>query len=146
MKQSKLATESANEKALKESQNIIDTTDVDYTPLATELLEQLQTAIEEARSENENTKAAIDRLVKPVMQLKGDAPMFNYELIGTLANIMLNFLESLQTLDKHGLDIVEAHKTTLQFIVKNKMQGDGGSMGHKLVNELRDVCKRYLQK
>ena len=72
--------------------------------------------------------------------------MFNYGLIGSMSNIMLNFLETIESVDKDVLEIVAANQKTLQLILSNNMKGDGGEFGKELTMELKDACRRYFAK
>jgi hypothetical protein len=80
------------------------------------------------------------------MELKANATIFHYSLIGNLASIMLSFLESITKLDEDAISIVQAHHSTLQAIVQNKMKGDGGKNGKTFEKELKQVCARYYSK
>ena len=131
---------------IKECQKIIDDNDVDFGPLAKEQLALLNTGVENAlKGEGEHT-ALIAGIVEPVMQIKANASMFKYDLLGRLANIMLNFLETIENLDKDVLEIVKAHHNTLTLIINSEMKGDGGPAGAQLEKELKDACKRYFAK
>jgi len=146
--QAKVGSGPLDEKLVKRSQKLIDNNDVDFAPLAKEFIDQLTASIAEARAGDSGKDAAaiIQDMIDPVMQIKANAKMFDYELVGNLANIMLNFLETVEELDKDVLEIVEAHQKTLVVIIGNEMKGDGGSYGQELAGELKDACKRYFSK
>ncbi len=116
-----------------------------FTPLAMQMLDRLDNAIGLIRVD---PLAATSReeIIQPVMQLKANAKMFDYDLITSLANIMLGFLESVDHMDNTILDIVGAHAKTLRLIVDRELKGDGGPVGQKLESELRSACMRYLAK
>ncbi|PZP57287.1 MAG: hypothetical protein DI586_01000 [Micavibrio aeruginosavorus] len=133
------------EKVLKAEDAIIKN-DEDFFPIAKMLLTKLQDAVHVARTKDAEKKELIEAVIKPVMELKANAQMFKYDLVTTLANIMLNFLESIGTLDKNALAIVEAHHRTLVLIISQKMSGNGGQAGAMLEKELRQACGRYLAK
>ena len=117
----------------------------EFGPLAQMLLDKLSVAVEGA-SINPNAPGNKEALIQPVMQLKANAKMFGYDLITTLANVMLGFLESISQMDAASVEIVAAHYRTLKLIADRKMTGDGGPVGVKLQTELRMVCARYLAK
>ena len=127
-------------------QRVIDNNEVDFAPMALEILDRLHIAIEVARSNKADVEQAVEAMTQPVMELKANAAIFRYNLIGNLANVMLSFLESVKALDKTVIEIVNAHHKTLTAIVTNKMQGDGGKHGKMLEQELKDACLRYYQK
>ena len=77
---------------------------------------------------------------------KANAAIFHYTLIGSMANVMLSFLEAIKEFDKDAIEMVAAHHTTLKAIVLKKMSGDGGAVGEQMVQELKDACARYYAK
>mgnify|MGYP001628251483 FL=1 len=127
-------------------QKVIDNNDVDFAPMAKDILDRLANAIDNARTGKTDLKQAVQEMTEPVMELKANAGLFRYDLIGNLANVMLSFLESVKTMDKTMIEIVDAHHKTLTAIVMKKMQGDGGKYGKQLEQELKDACLRYYQK
>lgn len=145
--QAKVGMGPVDEKKIARSQKIIDENQVDFAPLAREYLAELDAAIANARAGKEDSKEAlIASLTAPVMQLKANATMFGYGLIGNLANVMLNFLETIDEIDKDVLEIAGAHQKTLHLIIANGMKGDGGAFGKELTGELKEACKRYFAK
>lgn len=144
--QAKVGSGTIADDVVEKMQQVIDETQIDFSPMAQKLLDQLEDALRKARGGNSNNALQISRMVEPVMQIKGNAGMFGYELVGNLASTVLNFLENIKAVDKDVLEIVEAHHKTLSLIVKNKMAGNGGAHGAQLQNELQDACKRYYTK
>jgi hypothetical protein len=144
--QAKVGSGPLDPKVVEKCQSVIDNNDVDFAPLAKEFLDKLAEAIASARSGNCDTQSVINNMSSPVMELKANAALFKYDLIGKLANVMLSFLESVKMIDKTVIEIVDAHHKTLSVIVLKKMKGDGGSYGVQLEQELKDACIRYLQK
>lgn len=134
---------------VKKAQQYIEENDVDFTPLGFEFLNNLKNVLQEA--ETSKTTATISQyqelLIKPVMELKANAAIFHYPLIGDLANVMLNFLESIEMLDSDTIEIVKAHHDTLSAIMSNRMKGkEGAQQGAPFVAELKEACARYHRK
>lgn len=146
MLQAKVGSGPLDAQKVEACQQVIDNNDVDFAPMAKDILGRLSKAIDEARAGNIELEQAIQDMTQPVMELKANAALFRYDLIGNLANVMLSFLESVKTLDKTVIEIVDAHHKTLTAIVMKKMQGDGGKYGKQLEQELKDACLRYFQK
>lgn len=146
MLQQRVGAGPLDEKAVQRSQKTIDENDVDFTPLGLQFLDMLEAAVKQAEDESIDMEVRKIAMTSPVMELKANATIFHYSLIGNLANIMLSFLESIKELDKDAISIVGAHHTTLHAIVMKKMKGDGGKYGDILTGELKDACARYYAK
>ena len=146
MLQAKVGSGEIDEKRVAKSQTIIESDKTDFAPMAHDLLDALEKALAAVPPEPTNVKQAIQPVIVEIMQIKANASMFSYGLVGSLAGIVLNFLENLQSWDKDTFTIVDAHLKTLRLIIKNGMKGDGGDYGHQLTSELRDACQRYFSK
>jgi len=127
-------------------QTVIDKNEVDFVPLGLSILEKLEKALDKANDPTITMDKMKTLLTEPVMELKANATIFKYTLIGNLANIMLNFLETIKVLDKDAIEIVRAHHNSLHMIVVRKMSGDGGAGGKMLIDELQQACTRYYNK
>ncbi|MCB9964260.1 MAG: hypothetical protein H6855_00365 [Rhodospirillales bacterium] len=145
--QAKVGTGTIDPQKIHESQRVIDNNRVDFVPVGLEFLDELEKILKEAKMQAIVNSAELrERLTQPIMQLKGNAGMFKYNLIGDLANIMLSFLEALQEVDTDAFEIVEAHHKTLKAIILKRIMGDGGPHGIAFRNELKDACRRYFIK
>lgn len=149
MLQSKVGFGEVDKEAIERGEKVIEAIgEIDFAPLIGEYVSALGDAIQNWKShkEDEDDHELHESITEPVMQLKGNAAMFNYELVGKLANIMLNFLEAIEKIDDEVIEILEAHEKTLQKIIQSNMRDDGGVDGQLLQDELREACKRYFAK
>lgn len=145
--QAKVGTGTVSKETIEKVQNNVNEKSADFEPMAKQFLQQLSDAVNKAKDNQEESMDVIyERVANPVMQLKANAPMFGYPLIGDLANIMLSFLESLSQIDDQIIQIIEANQKTWHVIITKQMKGDGGQYGKALRSELKGVCERYLKK
>ncbi|MCD8493876.1 MAG: hypothetical protein LRY39_00290 [Alphaproteobacteria bacterium] len=135
-----------DEKKVAECERIIQENNIDFAPMAAQFLGKLEQAIQFAKSPDIDLAEAKQKMTQPVMELKANAAVFKYDLVSTLANVMLSFLEAVKTIDRTVIEIVEAHHKTLSIIVLKKMAGDGGQAGKLFEQELKEACKRYFTK
>lgn len=146
--QNKVGIGPLDQKIVEKAQNAIDNNEVDFTPLGLQFLEKLTENLDKVEKELGvgNIDEQKQLITRPVMELKANATIFHYSLIGNLANIMLSFLESINEIDKDAVSIVRAHHTTLNAIILKKMKGDGGKNGEIFMSELKQACARYYSK
>ncbi len=144
--QAKVGSGPLDAKKIEVCEKIMEANTVDFAPMAKIYLDALAAAIFNAQKGEISLEEARAAMTSPVMELKANAAIFKYNLIGNLANVMLSFLESIKQLDKTVIEIVNAHHKTLTAIILKKMQGDGGVYGKQLEQELRDACRRYFSK
>lgn len=133
---------------IKKSQAVIDQAklNVDFIPLANGYLDELESAIDAARKDRSDGEKSLQKIIEPIMQLKGNAAMFNYDLVGDLTTTMLNFLEAQKEINDDIIEIAEAHHKTIKRIVDDQISGKGQDMGAELQQELRNACRRYIDK
>ncbi len=129
------------------AQDAIDKNKIDFAPIGLKFLSKLEKGLGEIKSApQDNIDEDKKKLIGPVMELKANAKIFHYELVGNLAQIMLSFLETIEQLDKDALSIVGGHHDSLKAILGNNMKGDGGKDGQIMITELQDACNRYYKK
>lgn len=144
--QRKVGSGPIDEAIIKASQSLIENNQVDFAPVALTILDRLKEALEQANNPVNTLEDMKELLTRPVMELKANAAIFHYDLIGSLASIMLGFLENIKIMDHDAVNIVRAHHASLHAIVVRKITGDGGAAGESLVNELKMACDRYYHK
>jgi len=142
----RVGTGGIDEKLLDSAQNIIKENKIDFTRYATEYIQELEQLINQASIDNATDRSTIEKLIKPIMQLKANGGMFKYYLISDIADIALDFLEDITEINEDVLRIINIHKQTLQVIIISKLTGDGGKEGLKLIKELNEACTRYKNK
>lgn len=143
--QAKVGLGQVPEDVLSKSQSLIEKNNINFAPIAKQFLQQFRNELDIVSTENHTNRKSIERLIAPVMQIKANARIFKYNLLGDLSSIMLNFLEGMNELDGDAMDIVEAHYTTLSRIISDELHGDGGTSGQSFATELQAACDRYIQ-
>ncbi len=129
------------------AQLLMNDFDANFRPIARKLASNLGKATQDAIQHiDQNKEFDRDRLVLPIMQLKANGGMFKYSLLTDVADICLQFMESINEYNKEAIDIIKAHENAIQIILKNDLRGDGGQEGYNLVQELHQACTRYFKK
>lgn len=131
---------------LQRAELYIQANDLDFTPIAVDMLARLEKAIADVKSGRITGKDTVRAIVGPVMELKANGGMFKYPLISEIADVVLNFLETVDELNGDGMEIIDVHQKTLQAIIVNRLKGSGGKEGTALTRELIDACNRYFKK
>ncbi len=133
---------------VQKAQKAIEENEVDFAPLGLQFLNELDEALNDVQKNfnADRFETQKQNLTQPVMELKANAGMFHFNLVGNLAGIMLNFLEAIDSLDTDALSIVRAHHDTLRGIISNNMRGNGGEKGKIFIQELEGACARYHKK
>lgn len=142
----KVGTGGIDQRTLDRAEEFIDSNSFDFADVAEEIIRNLRRQVKEVRAGRERGKAAIEKLARPIMELKAGGGMFRYQMVSDIADIALNFLETVTKLDDDCLEIVEAHHDALQAIVSKRLQGAGGAQGRALAGELEKASQRFFKK
>ena len=135
------------ETVLVRAQGVMDAFENDFRPDANKLMQSLKKATKTAlTAANNNEQFDKEDMIRPIMQLKANGGMFKYQLITDVADICLQFMESVSDLNAEAIDIIRAHENTIGVIIQTDLRGDGGQAGYVLVQELHSACKRYFKK
>jgi len=135
------------EDILKKAQAVLDNFESDFRPEAQTLLKTLSLALKKA--ESCLTTGEIfqkDQLIFPIMQLKANGGMFKFNLLSDVADICLQFMESLEHYNQDACDVIRIHENTIHVIISRNLKGTGGEEGYILVQELHKACLRYFKK
>lgn len=141
----KVGSGGIDENVIFKAQALLENNTVDFRPIATMLVDLLNEAIQDAKSGGTKGEAAIESMIYPAMQLKAQGSMFHYPLITEISNILVNFLETVTDADKDVVDIVVAHKMSINAVLASQIKGDGGKVGKDLRDALLDACNRYYK-
>lgn len=144
--QARIGTGSINEDAVDRAQNVIESNQVDFAPMAKAELENVENVLKRVKGGEVESQTAIQEVSLPIMNLKANAATFNYPVISSVAGTVLSLLEEFDTFNKDLVTVVDnMHKAILVALMQN-MRGEPGDAGKMLVNEFRQVCKAYLLK
>ncbi len=139
----KIGSGGIKKETLVKAQEVLEENAVNFAPIAMELIKILGKEIQNFENNVTQSEAAIKTMLYPIMQLKSQGAMFHFPLITEISNILVNFLETVESLDKDVLEIISAHKITISAIIRNNITEDGGTQGKDLKISLTDACSRY---
>ncbi len=134
------------EKTLEKAQRFVEQIEFDFAPYAEEYLRELNEAIIEIQKGKLSDEQALEKVVRPIMQLKANGGMFRFSLVSEIGDIALQFMEAVESVNEDTIEVLKAHEKTLRVIVQNRLRGDGGREGYALVKELDQACKRYFSR
>lgn len=141
----KVGSGGIDESVIQKAQELLERNTINFEPIATMLVDLLVEAIADAKSGATSSDEAIAAMIYPAMQLKAQGTMFHYPLISDISHILVNFLETVETVDRDVLDVVVAHKMSINAVLASHLKGDGGKTGAELRDALMAACGRYYR-
>ena len=135
-----------DEKVVVKAQDQIKNNTVDFRPIAAELMVQLRKAVADTRSGSIQGDAALREIMAPAMQLKAQGSMFHYPLVSEISNILVNFLETVTNVDADVIEIIVAHKSSINAVLSGQIgEEDKAKVGKELCSALHATCERYAK-
>lgn len=137
-----------SEDILEKAQQLLENNTVDFLPLGEMYLTNLMKGIEHAKNAHpdDDVEHIISLMLYPSMQLKANGGMFHYQLVSSIADKLIQFLEVIHHADIENIEIVMAFHTTIRAVILGRIMGDGGRHGTELLNALNHACLRYFEK
>lgn len=144
----KVGSGGLGENILAKAQALLENNTVDFMPLANMYLEGLMNGIEATKDSNpeDDQEYLISMMLYPAMQLKANGGMFHYQLVTSVADRLIQFLEVIPEPDIESVEIILAFHSTIRAIVQGKIKGDGGKHGDELLKALNTACMRYFER
>ena len=131
--------------SLQKAQQMIEKNTTDFVPIARELLNALEASITHARDSVTTGEAAIEEMLHPAVQFKAQGALFHFPLITEVSDTLVNFLETVENVDKDVLEIVIAHKKVIGLIIQSNMTDSNTDQAKALKASLLDACARYYK-
>jgi hypothetical protein len=143
---------SFDSKALDHAEAAIRRSVEDYFTSVNEDLVKLQRCYDLAMSEPDKRAAHLEELHGVAQAVAGQGSSFGYPLITALGSQMCHFIEDhlfplagerIPTETEMGA--IKVHIETIRLVIQQKMEGEGGDAGKKLVAGLAMVIKKVTQ-
>jgi len=131
--------------ALAKAEEYIEKNTTNFKPAGIALVDALTEALRNTRNGGMKSDTAIEFMLYPAVRLKSQGALFHYPLISKISEILVNFLETIETTDEDVFEIVEAHRVAFMYVLNNDINGMGGPQEKTLLGDLLDACGRYYK-
>jgi hypothetical protein len=125
-------------KAEEAAQKVIDTIDLSETTKPQVL--ELQAAVD-AITEGQPQADHEKRIFAIMHDLRGEGANFGYPLVARIAASMNHYLDSAEpgSRERNDIDVIRAHVDALRGVLANKLKGETGEIGAKIVGSLKAI-------
>ena len=125
-------------KAEEAAQTVIDT--IDLAETTKPQLASLQAAIDQITKGSDQTEQ--EKIIFTIMHdLRGEGASFGYPLVARIAASMNHYLESARpgARGRSDNDVIRAHVDALRGVLANRLKGETGEIGVKIVSGLESI-------
>jgi hypothetical protein len=137
-----------DEQVVVKIQKQLDQPKIDFYPYAKQFFMDFLRELDEASKSKEDFVTAREKILRPLILLKANGGMFQYQLISEVSDIGAQFLDAIdpETANEETYDVLRGLARTLKTILDANLKGDGGKDGFALVQEIDMACRRYMSK
>ena len=120
----------------------------DYLAGVNDDLARLQQAFDAAMQDTANRGERVQELYTVIQGIKGQGGSFGYQMMTNIGSQLCHFIEGTGFAREDGqmtdvqLGIVKLHIDALRLVIAQKMEGDGGAVGQKLLAGLALAIKK----
>ena len=131
---------------LVKAEAVLENNETDFRPIAAELLEDLERAVQDAEANPVQNEATIESLLYPAAQFKAQGTMFHFPLVSDISDILVNFLEAVPVpISRDALEIVTAHRMAIAVVISSNMTDRYNPQATELKRSLTEACVRFYK-
>jgi hypothetical protein len=125
-------------KAEEAAQKVIDT--IDMAETTKPQIEELQAAVDAITGGAEPTDHE-KRIFSIMHDFRGEGANFGYPLVARIAASMNHYLDSTPpgSRARNDIDVIRAHVDALRGVLANRLKGETGEIGNKIVRGLEAI-------
>ncbi len=105
-------------------------------------LDKLTSALRQLKDGPESTAGPLAVIEGTAHEIKGQAGTFDYPLLTLIAESLSDMLRGADTIEDRQIELVEAHIDAIGVIIRERIQGDGGTIGGELLSRLRTAARK----
>lgn len=128
-----------DQNVLKRAEHAVEALREEYSGWAQKDVDALRLAVDAARADPDNAATPIADIYKHALDMKGQGGGFGYAIITDIGELLTKFMVRKTRLSPRDFRIVDAHVDAIQVVVRDKIKGDGGPVGIKIVDGLRRI-------
>jgi hypothetical protein len=133
------------EESINKAQTAIDENVVDFKPIAAEYLQNIRAALANFDKDQDSDRL-YSGLLDQLTQLRAQGAMFHYSAITAITDVVVDLLDSLQSVDSKIIEIVNAYEKCASILIKSEVKQETSPICLTLTNEIKSVCLKYKQK
>ncbi len=129
-------------KALEEADKVVQNLAGDYLKWVSDDIRALQEHVDGLEQGTLEEKPALDEIFRIAHDIKGQGGSFGYDLMTVIGNHLCRFIENTESATPAHLDVIKVHIDAMRLVVSQKIEGDGGGVGNKLVRGIEAVVAK----
>ncbi|MEQ8247721.1 MAG: hypothetical protein RID42_08555 [Alphaproteobacteria bacterium] len=131
-------------KALEQAMAELDKFAEDYPDWVQGQVRELYDVLKKAR-DKDDTRRSIEfkRINEIAHDMRGQGGTFGYPLVTTVADSLYKLTGTRALTSESHLEIVKSHIDTMNAVIKERVEGDGGILGRELLTALEKAIEKF---
>jgi hypothetical protein len=115
----------------------------EFEEIFAENVGHLTNAMSDIRAGGDARLEGVKVMRSTLHDLRGQAGTFGYPLVSQVGDSACKFIDLSEGINETEVSVLSMHIDALKAISAAKMKGDGGPIGHELMNGLKQVIAKY---
>ncbi|TCS62099.1 phosphorelay protein [Varunaivibrio sulfuroxidans] len=129
--------------ALERAEQVIANLAGDYLLWAEDDLVRLEKVFGDLKANPGGSKDKIHEIFQISHDMKGQGGSFNYPLMTAVGDRLCRLVEKWEKAGKKEIEMIGLHVNAMKLIISQRMEGDGGPEGQKLLNGLTLMVNKF---
>ena len=131
-----------DEKVLERAEAVVASMGGDFVKWAEEDLKSLQRAFNGLNSGTADQKESLRTIFQKSHDIKGQGGSFDFGLLTAIGDSLCRLTEEKDQAGPAEIKAIELHVEALNLVLNERLKGDGGDTGAKLLEGLRQVVDK----
>ena len=128
---------------IAKAQQQLESNTIDFKPIGVHLVRTIDEILGEIKAGKLRGKAAVRKLLFPIMELKAQGAMFHYPLVTDISDKLVNLLETAAEINAEMLALVAGYNMATMGIFSKGLKGSGGPAGQELRAAMSQAYIRF---
>jgi len=116
-----------------------------YADWAKDQVKALQEQYKACLEENADVRRIFMRINELANDLRSQGATFGYPLVSDFSKSLCSITHSVVSFNKVRFDLIKTHLDSIDLVIRQKLEGDGGPMGKEIAKSLNMAAKKVLQ-
>ncbi len=131
---------------LERAESVIANLADNYLEWVQEDFEKITEAFEELKKQGDDSAEVLERIFQVAHDMKGQGGSFGYHLITIVGDKLCRFIEGMEDdLGITDVEVIGLHIDAMRVIIAQRIEGDGGPVGEKLLKGLDMVTAKVAK-
>lgn len=130
---------------LARAESAISELAADYLTWVENDLAMLQEKFEALHSGVGDEKETLNQLFRISHDIKGQGGSFDYSLMTAIGNGLCRFIEKHESVGPQEREVIALHIDAMKLVIGNRMKGEGGAAGERLLGGLSQVIAKIAE-